>query len=191
MKITGLRTVAVDRFRRRRRFLLGELLRIQLVHDVRRGELSVPHRADEVVRARVAHVVGRLQKLRRFQHLGEVEVEALELAIEQVSADVDRPLALLLLDEVADARLRPGSLDEAEPVLVGPDVRVGEDLHRVHAGDVSDGPDDVVELLHVHDLDLERAYRTLLARARVGLDDVHSHVGEGFRELRQKALPIK
>src|SRR5260370_31629788 len=63
-------------------------------------------------------------------------------------------------------------------------------LHRVHARDVADGAQHVVELLHVRDLYLEGADCALLARARVGLHDVDAHVGEGLGEPRQKSLAV-
>src|SRR5207253_3689878 len=118
--------VAVDLLRR-----LQLLLRIELVQHVRRGELPVPYRADQIVGARMPHVVRSLEELVRLRDLGEVQIEALELPLQQVAADVDAALPLLPLDEVADLRLRPAGLDEAEPVLVRPGVRAGEDLDAV------------------------------------------------------------
>src|SRR5437764_15341872 len=79
----------------------------------------------------MAIVVRDLEELGRLHRLAEGEIEAAELALEQVAADLQAALALLLLDELPDLRLRARGLDEAEPVLVRPYVRVGEDFDGV------------------------------------------------------------
>src|SRR5207248_7776014 len=58
-------------------------------------------------------------------------IEPAELALEKVASDLQASLALLLLDELPDLRLRTRRLDEAQPVLVRSHVCVGEDLDRV------------------------------------------------------------
>src|SRR5882724_2556235 len=58
----------------------------------------------------------------------------------------------------------------------------------MHARDLSDGAQDVVELLHVGDLHLERAHRSFAVRARVRLHDVHAHLGKGLAHAREQAL---
>src|SRR5207253_9673727 len=60
----------------------------------------------QIVGARVAHVVRGFEEVRRLHHLAEVQVESLELPLEEIAADVDAPLPLLALDEVADPRDR-------------------------------------------------------------------------------------
>src|SRR5438067_10173827 len=144
------------------RLLLGELLgRQEPLQDARGRELAVPDRAHQIFGARVSVLVGDLLEVGGLHHLGEGEVEAAELALQQIASDLQRSLALLLLDEAADLRLRPAGLHEREPVLVGPDVLAREDLHRIA----------VLQLVaQRHDLAVD--LRPLAVGAHLGVDGV-------------------
>src|SRR5690606_2289711 len=190
------------------RLLLELLGRDDELDDLRGRDLAVAERRVELLGRLDAELLKDLVQVVAAHDLAQSHPVLAQLALQQVASEGDGLLALLLLDEGADAGLGPGRLDEGQPVLGGKGVRAGEDLDRVavlelvaqrHDLAVDLGPDASLADLGVNGVGEIDRRRTLgkvddVAARREDEDlvgeEVHLHRLEELLRILEVLLPL-
>ena len=104
--------------------------RLQLVQHLPRRKLSKAH-AGQQLRLRPQPILAGDLVVVRLVELAQRQLVLARLAVQQLSADLDRALALMLIQPVLDLVARPRALRKAQPVAAGSVSGLRRDLDDV------------------------------------------------------------
>src|ERR1019366_6253950 len=110
---------------RRRRGLFGHLLGRGFLQYLTGGKFAVAEARIQVLDLAQAVFAGYTLQIVLLNPV-ELHTQTARFFFEILLANLDRPLALILVDDVLDLVLRAGSLDDRQPVLAGLVAGLGE-----------------------------------------------------------------